>query len=178
MRFSFTVTDKDIQALRTATNRRLAELARANGKLFFSNLVTWFPLGIAIAAYGSLYRQHPELAHDLSVIAGTFLFSVVLLMANGWYKRHLYDKVMLAKDSWFFSEQTVEITAESLRTEGRYGSSNYKWSAFTFVAEDHANIYLFVDNGHALLLPKSVFTSPEQLVQLKAWLNTTAESIT
>jgi hypothetical protein len=172
MRFTFTLTVRDIHALRAVTNRRLTNLASANSKLFFSTLFTWIPLGVAGAAYGSFYRQHPELAHDLKVIAGALLVSIVLFMFNAWYKRHLYNKVLLAKDSWVFSEQTFEITAEGLKTEGTYGSSNYKWPAFIFTTEDQANVYLFVDNGHALVLPKSVFTSPEQLTHLKTWLNT------
>lgn len=171
MRFTFTLTDRDIQALRAVTNRRITNLANAKSKLFFSNLITWIPLGVAFAGYGTLYLQHPELARDLSVIATALLIGAVLLVANNRYKRHIFNKVLFPKNAWLFSEQTIEISAEGIKTESAYGSSSFKWPAFVHTEEDQTNFYLFVDNRHAVLLPKSVLMSPDQLAQIKAWLN-------
>jgi hypothetical protein len=172
MRVSFALTDRDYFALRAVTNRRLTQLASANVKLFFSSLFAWIPLGIAAAGYVRLYRQHPELANQLALIAGALAIGVILLVANAAYKRNLYNKVLLARSSWMFSEQTYEINADGIRTEGSYGSSSYKWSSFTYTTEDHLNLYFFLDNGHALLLPKSAITSPDQLAQIKTWQGT------
>jgi hypothetical protein len=170
MHFTFTLTDQDIQALRAVTNRRITNLANAKSKLFFSNLITWIPIGVAFAGYGTLYRQHPELARDLSVIAMALLIGVAFLVANNRYKRHIFNKALLPINTWIFSEQTIDISPDGIKTEGAYGSSNLKWAAFVHTDEDQINFYLFIDNRHAVLIPKSVFTSPDQLAQIKAWV--------
>lgn len=169
MRFTFTLTDRDIQALRAVTDRRITNLANAKSKLFFSNLIAWIPLGVAFAGYGTLYGRHPELARDLSVIATALLIGVVFLLANNRYKRHIFSKALLPGNSWLFSEQTLEVSSEGIKTEGAYGSSSFKWAAFVHTEEDQTNVYLFIDSRHAVLIPKSALTSPDQLVQIKAW---------
>lgn len=170
MHCSFTLTNADFFALHKAIARRLTQLSHANSKLFYSNLFIWVPLGIAFASYVALFRKYPEMSYDLSVVAAAFCVGVALMVAGILYKQRIYRRVMLSPESWFLSEQTVDLDPAGLGATGAYGVVHYPWSSFCYLAEDDSNLYLFIDNSQAFVLPKAAMGSSEQLAQVKAWL--------
>lgn len=170
MHCSFTLTNADFLALHKVIARRLTQLSHANSKLFFSNLFIWVPLGIAFASYVALFRKYPELSYDLAVVAVAFCVGVALMVAGMLYKQRIYRKVMLSPDSWFLSEQTVDLDPAGLGAKGAYGVVHYPWASFRYLAEDDNNLYLFIDNSQAFVLPKAAVGSSEQLAKVKAWL--------
>ncbi len=170
MRCSFTLSMTDFVALHKVISRRLTQLSSANSKLFFSNLFIWVPLGIAIASYASLFRKYPDMSHDLAVVAAAFCVGVALMVAGMFYKQRIYRRVMLSPESWFFSEQTVDLEPDGLAAKGIYGVVRYPWSSFRYFGEDEKNLYLFIDNAQAFVLPKAAVGSSDQLAQVKAWL--------
>lgn len=170
MHCSFTLSQADFVALHKAINRRLTQLSSANSKLFFSNLLTWVPLGIAFASYAALFRKYPDITHDLMVVAAAFGTGVALMIAGAFFKRRIYRKVMLSPESWFLSEQTVDLEPHGLAATGTYGEVQYPWSSFRYVTEDDMNLYLFIDNSQAFVLPKAALGSSDQLALVKTWL--------
>lgn len=170
MHCSFTLSNADFVALHKVIARRLTELSSANSKLFFSNLFIWIPLGIAFAAYAALFRKYPEISADLAVVAAAFCVGVALMVAGTLYKQRIYRRVMLSPESWFLSEQTVDLAPAGLSAKGAYGEVHYPWSSFRHLGEDDKNLYLFIDNAQVFVLPKAAVGSSDQLVQVKAWL--------
>lgn len=170
MHCSFTLTSADFIALHAIIQRRLTQLSSANSKLFFSNLVVWVPLGIAFAAYAALFQKYPGLSRELAVVAVAFVVGVALMIAGSIFKQRIYRKVMLAPDSWFLSEQSVEMSPADFVARGTYGEVRYPWASFRHLAEDERNLYLFIDNSQAFVLPKAALASVDQVAQVKAWL--------
>lgn len=170
MRCSFTLSQADFVALIKVTNRRLTQLSSANTKLFFSNLFIWVVLGVAFASYAALFRKYPDMSYDLAVVAVAFCVGIALMVAGMFFKQRTYRKVMLSPDSWFLSEQTADLDPNGLAAKGTYGEVYYPWSSFRYLAEDDKNLYLFIDNSQAFVLPKAAVGSTDQLTQVKAWL--------
>ena len=170
MHYSFTLSRADFIALRKVINRRLTQLSSANSNLFFSNLVVWVPLGIAFAAYAALFRKHPGMFYDLAVVATAFFVGVALMIVGAFFKQRIYNNVMLPPESWFLSEQTIDLDPSGLVARGTYGEVRYPWSSVRYLAEDDRNLYLFIDNSQAFVLPKAALGSSDQLTQVKAWL--------
>lgn len=170
MHCSFTLSQADFVALHKVINRRLTQLSSANSKLFFSNLFIWVPLGIAFAAYAALFGKYPDMTHDLTVVAAAFVIGVGLMIAGAFLKQRIYRKVMLSPESWFLSEQTADLGPSGLAAKGTYGEVHYPWSSFRYLIEDDKNLYLFIDNAQAFVLPKAALGSSDQLAQVKAWL--------
>ncbi len=171
MRCSFTLSRTDFIALHRVVDRRLSQLSGANTKLFFSNLFIWVPLGIAFAAYAAMYRKYPEMTYDLSVVVIAFCIGVVLMIAGAIYKQRIYRKTMLSPASWFLSEQTVALDPDGLSAEGTYGKAHYPWPSFLCHLEDENNLYLFIDNAQAFVLPKAALGASEHLAQVKEWVS-------
>ena len=170
MRYSFTLSQADFVALHKVINRRLTQLSSANSKLFFSSLFIWVALGFAGASYAALFRKYPDMSYDLAVVAAAFCVGVALMVAGTFFKQRIYRRVMLSPESWFLSEQTVDLDPEGLAAKGTYGKVHYPWSSFRYLAEDDKNLYLFIDNSQAFVLPKAAVGSSDQLTQVKAWL--------
>jgi hypothetical protein len=171
MRLSFTLAESDFVDLQRVIGRRLTQISGANTKLFVSNLFVWLPLGVSFAAYFSLFRSYPELSTELAFAAVAFGIGVILMVVGAQYKQRLWRKAVLAPDSWFLSEQTVEMDSNGVILRGGYGESNYPWSTIRYHTEDERNLYLFIDNGQAFVLPKTAIGSSSELAQVKAWLS-------
>ena len=169
---SFTLSRADFVALHKVTNRRLTQLSRANSKLVFTNLFIWVVLGFALASYAALFRKYPGMSHDLAVVAAAFCVGVGLMVAGTLFKQRIYRKVMLSPESWFLSQQNVDLDPGGLAAKGAYGEARYPWSSFRYQTEDDKNLYLFIDNSHAFVLPKAAIGSSDKVAQVKAWLPT------
>ena len=169
VRFSFRLSKQDLAAFQKLANRRLTVIAKANPKLLVANLIAWIPLGIAIAAYAAMYRKYPDLTHDLSIVLAAVVLGAVLLVLSMIYKQHIYRGAVLSEDGWFLTEQTIDADSEGLKIENPTSRSSYKWTSFVHSAEDSSNLYLFLDNAQALIIPKSAIGSPEQLAQFRSW---------
>jgi len=170
MRCTFTLSQADFVSLLKVVNRRLTQLSGANTKLFFSNVFIWILLGIAFASYVALFRKYPDMSHDLSVVAASFCVGIALMVAGMFFKQRIYRNAMLSPDSWFLAEQTVVLEPNGLVARGAYGEAHNPWSSFRYFSEDDKNLYLFIDNTQAFVLPKAAIGSSEQLDQVKAWL--------
>jgi len=172
MRFTFKLSKADYVAFQALVLRRLTKLSGANIKLFFINLFAWIPIGIAFAAYAVLYRKYPVATDDLTVIAIAFEVGWVLMSVGYFYRKYAYRKAMFSQQGRFLSEQELEISEEGILVRGYCSEASFRWPAIIDFAEDNKNLYLFIDNAEAILLPKAALTSSEQLSQIKAWLRT------
>ena len=141
-------------------------------------IFTWIPLGIALASILSLYQKYPEpeFRRDFSIVLILFLVSFVLYVAQFDYKRRLLLKTWLSEKSLFFARQTVVANSEGVSIESALGKSNYKWPIVINAAEDDFNLYLFLDNSQAIIIPKSAMTLPDDLRSLKSRLPPTDKS--
>jgi hypothetical protein len=167
--FSFKLTRQDLAALQKRSVRRLTEISGANSKLFFANLLAWIPLGIALALFSEMYRRFPSLSPSLNLIAAALVAGLALAVGAAYYKQRLYKQAWLADDGWFLAEQTVDADAEGLRIRTARGETRFEWTAFMHRAEDDANLYLFIDNAQAVVVPKSALGSAGDAAQFRAW---------
>ena len=169
MEFAFKLTREDWKPFLKVANRRLTTLAKANRKLFVSNLVAWMALGFAIAAYAAMYRKYPYLTHDLNVVAATVIVGALLLVGSFIFKQWLYQTATISEAGVFLGSQTVEANPQTITFKSSFGTTTYQWDRFIHRAENEAHIYLFVDNALALIIPKSAVGSDERLAELRQW---------
>ena len=169
MRLSFRLSKRDLVSLHKQVSRRLTIIAKANSKLFVANCVAWIPMGIACATYFAMYRKYPDISHDLNVVLAVIAVSGISLWASVAYKQRIYREAILAENGWLLTEQTFEAQPECLSIENHTVRASYRWTAFIDCAEDETNLYLFIDNAQALILPKAAVGSDERLAQIRSW---------
>ena len=123
-----------------------------------------------MAAYAAMYRKYPDLTHDLNVVLAAVVAGGVLLVVSILYKRHIYRSAVLSEEGWFLTEQTIDADSEGLKIENPNSRSCYRWASFVHSGEDATNLYLFLDNAQALIVPKSALGSPEEVTRFRSWL--------
>lgn len=169
MTYSFRLTREDFIQFHKVVARRLTRIGNASSKLLLANLIAWLPLGLALATCWAMYRKYPEASHDLNVVFGSVAAAAVLLIASFLYRRTLYWRAVLHDDGWFLAEQTVEADERGLTIQAAHSRSTYEWDAFVDRAEDESNLYLFIDNASALIVPKAAIGPVEEVSRFRAW---------
>jgi len=169
MEFTFKLTREDWKPFLKLANRRLTTIAKANPKLFVTNLVAWIALGFAIATYAAMYRKYPDITHDLNVLAAVAIVGAALLIGSFVFKQWLYQAASLSEAGSFLGTQTVEANSKTITFKSSFGTTTYPWDCFLHRAENELHIYLFMDNALALIIPKSAVGSPEKLAELRQW---------
>ncbi|WP_172205284.1 YcxB family protein [Niveibacterium sp. COAC-50] len=170
MKCSFTLSKDDYKALMKVVSKRLVALSGANTKLFFVNLLVWFVIGIAFSMHISMLRKYPGITHDILFVAGFSLAALAAIIIGSAYRNQIVRRVAHSGDSWFYQTQAAEFDATGLTASGSYGETRYVWSAFKHVEEDTANLYLFLDNSQAYVLPKKALADCGADQDVRAWL--------
>jgi len=79
----------------------------------------------------------------------------------GWSARR-YQLKEAQKIRGFLGKQTLEISGEGVRQITPYVNSLIQWANFTEIVESARHIFFFLDRNHALIIPRSAFTSSEE----------------
>ena len=170
MHISFTLNKQDSIALQKVVGQRLTELSGQNSKLYFANIVAWIPIGVSLSAVATLYRSYPDLTSQLTIAISSLITGAFLLSTVKYYREFTCRKILAATDGWFFSEQKISLDENGISANALHCSAQYRWSSFRHLTEDERNLYLFVDNAQALILPKHALRSPDAIQQIKSWL--------
>ena len=74
-----------------------------------------------------------------------------------WFARKFFrDSKIIGSSSTWFDDKGVY-------SEGKNGSVNFDWSAIKKIVQTNRYIYIFVDTLMAVIIPKRVFKSPNEL---------------
>jgi hypothetical protein len=171
IRFTVKLNKDDWLSFSKVVNRRLTRLAKANSKLFIINLLTWIPMGFALAAYSAMYQKYPFLTDDLNVIGGSIVIGAVLLVISLVIRNRIYRKVVVANNGSVLSEHEFIAAPSELRVTGPFGSTVYPWGCFIDHLEENGVVYLFMDNAQALIIPMRNIGAEKDVASLQRWIN-------
>ena len=121
---------------------------------FFLRVAVWFCIGGSIAILARVVRENPELANPIWLAGGLLFGAVILAVASPHATNNLVRKHLLSPRGAFLSPQTVEVTSAALVVNSATGRTEVPWSGVLAREEDAANIYLFIDELQALVLPR------------------------
>lgn len=169
VRFSVQLTKQDFDALHNVVRQRLIGVARANGVLLGTNILAWTALALAGAAFIGMYRDHPELTFDLSVVAVFILGGAMLFAVGIAFQQRVYRRAALSDCGAFMTEQSLEASAEGLVIETAVSRAVWEWKAFIDSVEDESYLFLLLDNVHAIVVPKRALEAG-QLKQVRSWI--------
>lgn len=94
--------------------------------------------------------------------------AVALMTGSHIYKRKLIEKAVYLRDGWL-GAQLMVADEVGITVTSPGSSAQLSWALVREVIEDEATLYLFFNLSHALVLPKRVFRSGEELDQLRRW---------
>ena len=66
------------------------------------------------------------------------------------------------EDGIMLGDKTIEISEEGIRETQTLTQSFYSWTCVESVEENKGDLYLFLDNTLALIIPKTAFSSVKE----------------
>lgn len=170
MEFEYELTEAELVAFDKVVHARVDTLTKAalgGWEFLAQNILAWIPIGIAGAAFIDLYHDYPQ-SPDLKTIAIAASLAVALMTGSGIYKRKLIEDAVKLSDDWPRAQSLVANEVGITMTSPG-SSAQLSCPVVREVIEDDATLYLFFNLSHALVLPKQVFRSGDELDQLRRW---------
>jgi len=166
---TFTPTVQDYaRATRWATRTAL-------GQLYVLYMVATISIGVA-GAFGfillfdaALNNTDPQLSSQ--GFAGALMFIGVLyigLLLKTVVKRFIARRTYV-EDGFYLAQRTMTFAPEGITNASRHQTMTILWPNVLKTGEDKHNLYLQVEPGIALFIPKRIAASPEETQKLRAY---------
>lgn len=173
MTVSFSLTPHDFALLRKVVARRLQRRQGALSIAFAIRVAAGMCIGCGMALLARAVTAAPFLSALIWLGGGLLVAAVLPAVAAPdvavWSTRH----VLVSPRGAFLSPQTVSLSADGLGVTSAVAQSQVAWSGILSREDDEKNIYLFVDELQALVLPRTVLAGmmvalDERTAHLKA----------
>ncbi len=121
---------------------------------------------VGLAPAGLLRLARIFLGYDLGlptaiILVIALILSIAIVFTTVAVSRMLFFQSVLADDGIVTAPHILEIGREGVSVESSFHREYYGWSAIQACEEDKQSIYLFLDNSHALIIPKRSFPTGE-----------------
>jgi hypothetical protein len=133
---------------------------------FLRNMIVWFFLAIVFMFVFQIKATTFDSFHwpSAAIAIAPFLIIIVVYYLN---MRRLKMLCIPNENGLMIGEKTIEVNAEGITETNPLGNCFYRWKAIEAIEEHEGDIYIFVDNLLALILPSESFSSEEEKDQFK-----------
>lgn len=129
------------------------------GKRMLWKLLVWFSLSVCFfALFRLLDDDGPGSRHALCILASVLATLALMGGVIVLYNRRLQES-MVADDRWFLSPQTVDANEMGIDRTFKGGTMHLDWSAFLYRHENDTKVFLFIEPGHCLPVPKAALSA-------------------
>ncbi len=109
-----------------------------------------------------LIRELLPLSVDTSL---TVFAAIVFVGGFVLYFKILSNRMismMVTEGGPFLGEFSLESVSDGFVVRGQHSQTNFDWDAIQAVEENEGYIFVLIDNGAGLVIPKSAFSSPQE----------------
>ena len=109
-----------------------------------------------------------------AIVVGTFLVIYFAIIVPIWIKNR-YNNIaqkffQSPQNANIFLPTTIEVNEKGIKNKDSISETNYLWSAFVKKAIHKKNIYLYLNNQQAVLLPEISFENKIQQAEFERLL--------
>lgn len=163
MKYSFDQTEQDLAAFQIyySVDRPEVRLRR----------IVWtiLPVPIYVLWIHKPFTQYDVL--DIALVVFGLAISTFLTPYMRWRLRLRTRKLLRSgKNVDMIGQRTLEFTDNFLLATTTHSNGQMNWTSFEYLRETHDHLFLFQTVNQAIILPKRIFHSIEELSQVKAFL--------
>ena len=169
MTHTFTVSRNDFVLFQKQVVRVVRKTV-PRGLGFLLNMVVWLCIGLGVSTYLRLYETALEYRASVTLVGGLIALAAVAFILAQFVSGRSVQRHFLRDNGPLLSAQTISLDEHGVTvvTLHGLGSSRYAWAAFIGRTEDEQNVYLFLEPGYGIIVPKFVIFGPsEELVRRK-----------
>lgn len=132
--------------------------------LFF---LFWILIAIGLLILISFYIDAQEYRSGVNLILVYTVLVGLLIWGASARRISRCRKIAYSVDGFFLAEKEIEITDEGIFFTSKYVSNRYSYEAISDIVVSQKNIYLFVDNFQAIIIPKEI-CDEKQVASMKS----------
>lgn len=167
MEIEFTLTRADYAEFLKHTYARLLRLGKGNVKFTVINLIVWILIGIGLTGVLRFYETYNGLDFIHLNIGLSFLaIGLICLFAITIYQRKFYMRYSLSESGYLLRKQKAIFNEVVVEVSNDVGQQTYTWKAFQGLEYSKNLVYLFIDNGQAVIFPRNLIEENEALKNL------------
>ena len=133
---------------------------------FLKNMIVWLVVTVIFMAIFQIKSIHFASFHWQSslVTAAPFVILIVVFLFN--IKK--CKRLSIPKENGLMiGSKTIEFQSEGINEINSFGHCFYKWEIVEALEENKGDIYIFVDNLLALIIPSESFSTESEKEELK-----------
>lgn len=162
---SINVTKKNYLDYSNFAIKRLSDPNNKKSAGLLKNIIVWCVLTVAIMTVFQMKPISFANFHWPSALATAFPFVVAAIAF--FINVQKFKRLAIPKNNGLMlGNRTIEFNREGLTDTNELGVSFYKWRAVEDVVENEGNIYIFVDNLLAQIIPAESFNTEQERVEL------------
>lgn len=153
---TFTLTVDEVAELNKQKRVRMKRISNANKKMAIANwtMSLLVVLGLTgLLQFYDIYSSKIDLMR-LNVPLVLLALSFVGFTIFGAYQRKFYLHASLSKNGHTLKKQTVSFSEGGVTITTEHSSQSFSWDAILDFESTINQLYLYVDNDHALVIPK------------------------
>lgn len=127
----------------------------------------WIMAGMAaIGGTGLMYAL--DVFHPMAIVAYLALAVVCFLIAPAWVRRNVkknvYRTIQRATNKHICGQKTLYLHDDKIQLVGQSEDSEYGYEAFKRVTVADRQVYLYLDDISALIIPNDAFSSEQDKI--------------
>ena len=127
--------------------------------------ILWVAIAIGLLSTFSFYRSAPEYRTDILIIIAYILIVAAIFITIRFYRNLRFNAIRCSENGIFLTSKTIEFADNCIVFSSKYGEQRYAYECFFDYVVHRRNIYLFIDNFQALIIPLSICN--EELIRSK-----------
>lgn len=151
---TFTLTRDEIAELNKVSYARVTRIGNAKRKMDIANWVMSLLVVIGIASLLRFYDAYNIDFTHLNVSLIFFALGFIGFIVFGSYQRKFFAHHAFSDDGFSLQKQTVSFSEDGVAFKTIHSSYSFGWEAINDSESTDSQIYLYIDNYHALHIPK------------------------
>jgi hypothetical protein len=133
----------------------------------FSRVLAPIILAVWIGVPINQYNLPEIISIGLTLVAAVFFGPLVR-----WQTKQKTSKILRSgKNIDMIGQRTLEFTDGSFFATTPTSTAEIKWDAFEYLKETKNHFFLFQTVNMAIIIPKRIFQSTEEIIQVRIYLN-------
>lgn len=153
---TFTLTVDEVAALNKQKRVRMKRISNANKKMAIANwtMSLLVVLGLTgLLQFYDIYSGKIDLMR-LNIPLILLALSFVGFIIFGAYQRKFYLHASLNEHGHTLRKQTISFSEDGVVLKTAHSSQSFSWDAILDFESTINQLYLYIDNDHALTIPK------------------------
>ncbi len=177
MEFEFKLTREEYFDFAKLAFGRMSRISGLKKKMTAFNVLAWVFIGMGFTGIIRFYEEHEYIEFEhLNFALWLFGISAVIMVIASTYQRKQHMQHSLSENGHMLKHQKMSFSNSGVKLATADVVQDYTWEAIHAVEQSKLLVCLYIDNAHAILLPKRIISNESELNEVVAYVESSIGS--